>query len=466
MTPVTFSEDFIFGTAAASYQIEGAVTEDGRVPSIWDTFSHTPGKVLGGDTGDFAIDHYHRMPDDVALMHELGMQAYRFSVAWPRVVAKAGEVNQKGLDFYSRLVDELLAKGIAPWLTLYHWDLPQYEQDLGGWTNRDVAYRFADYASAVYERLCDRVDIWTTLNEPWCSAFLGYGAGEHAPGHRDGRESLAAAHHLLLGHGLAVSRMRELGLGEDKQVGITLNPSTIHAADPHNERDVDAARRQDALRNRIWLDPLFKGEYPADLIADMGNLWPTELIHDGDLALISQPIDVLGINFYNGETVQGIDGDVDSWSGPHPRMGDVGHVSRGLPLTHMGWEVYAPDFTEVLVRLSRDWAAPRGTHLFITENGAAYDDQVQADGSINDLDRLTYLHDHIAAVHEANEQGADVRGYLVWSFWDNFEWAWGYDRRFGIVRVDYDTQRRTPKRSAHWYSDVARTHELQPVPER
>ena len=460
MSPVTFNKDFIFGTAAASYQIEGAITEDGRVPSIWDTFSQTPGKVLGGDTGEVAIDHYHRMPDDIALMHELGMQAYRFSVAWPRVIPAAGEVNQRGLDFYSRLVDELLSKGITPWLTLYHWDLPQYEQDRGGWTNRDTAHRFADYAGEVYARLSDRVDIWTTLNEPWCSAFLGHCSGEHAPGHRDGREALAAAHHLLLGHGLAVARLREMGLGEGKQVGITLNPGRVHAADPSNERDVDAARRQDALRNRIWLDPLFKGEYPADLITDMGDLWPANLIQDGDLELISQPIDVLGINFYNGETVQAIDGDVNAWSGPHPRMGDVGQFSRGLPLTHMGWEVYAPDFTDVLVRLSSDWTAPRGTHLVITENGAAYDDRVEADGSINDLDRLQYLHVHIAAVHDAIEQGADVRGYLVWSFWDNFEWAWGYSRRFGIVRVDYETLERTPKASARWYSELATTHVL------
>ncbi|MBB1508669.1 GH1 family beta-glucosidase [Tessaracoccus sp. MC1756] len=461
MTPVTFTPDFIFGAATAAFQIEGANTEDGRVPSIWDTFCATPGKVVGGDTGEVACDHYHRMPQDVALMKELGLQAYRFSTAWPRVVPAPGEVNQKGLDFYSRLVDELLADGIKPWLTLYHWDLPQYEQDRGGWTNRDTAHRFADYAEVMYRALGDRVDIWTTLNEPWCSAFLGYANGEHAPGHQDGREALAAAHHLLLGHGLAVTRLRELGLAQPKQVGITINPSIHHPADPDSAADRDAARRHDALRNRIWLDPLFTAEYPADLIADMGDLWPAELILDGDLEIISQPIDVLGINFYNGETTAAVPGaDVDSPGSPHPRTGDTTGVGRDVPLTAMGWEVYAPDFTDVLVRLSRDWAAPHGAYLVVTENGAAFNDVPDAEGFVADADRSDYLYQHIGAVHDAIEAGADVRGYLAWSLLDNFEWAWGYEKRFGIVHVDYDTQVRTPKASARWYADVIRSREL------
>lgn len=455
MTSLAFNPDFTFGAATASFQIEGASTEDGRVPSIWDTFCATPGKVRGGDTGEVACDHYHRMPQDVALMRELGLQAYRFSTAWPRIVPAHGEVNQAGLDFYSRLVDELLSNGIKPWLTLYHWDLPQYEQDRGGWTNRDVAYRFADYAGVMYEALGDRVDIWTTLNEPWCSAFLGYSSGEHAPGHQDGAEALAAAHHLLLGHGLTVQRLRALGLDRPKQLGITLNPNTIHAADPADERDLDARRRHDALRNRIWLEPLFNGKYPADLIADMGDLWPAELIHGGDLELISQPIDVLGVNFYNGETIAADPGaDVESPGAPHPRTGDTKGVSRDLPLTAMGWEVHAPDFTELLVQLDREWTRPNGTYLVVTENGAAYDDVPDEDGFVLDDGRLEYYCQHIAAVRDAVEQGADVRGYLAWSLLDNFEWAWGYEKRFGIVRVDYDTQQRTPKASARWYADL------------
>lgn len=455
MTSLAFPRNFILGAAASSFQIEGAATEDGRVPSIWDTFCATPGKVAGGDTGDVACDHYHRMPADVAMMAELGLQAYRFSVAWPRIVPAHGEVNRAGLDFYSRLVDELLAHDIKPWLTLYHWDLPQYEQDRGGWTNRDVAYRFADYAGVMYEALGDRVDIWTTLNEPWCSAFLGYSAGEHAPGHQDGDEALAAAHHLLLGHGLAVQRLRALGLDHTKQLGITLNPNTIHAADPSDERDLDARRRHDALRNRIWLEPLFNGAYPADLIADMGERWPAHLIHDGDLELISQPFDVLGVNFYNGETVAGNPGaDIESPGAPHPRTGDTKHVDRDLPVTAMGWEVHAPDFTQLLVDLHRDWTAPNGTHLAVTENGAAYDDVPDADGFVQDEERTDYYRQHLAAVRDAIEQGADVRAYLAWSLLDNFEWAWGYEKRFGIVRVDYDTQQRTPKASARWYADL------------
>lgn len=460
MTPVTFNRDFIFGAATASFQIEGANTADGRVPCIWDTFCDTPGKVVGGDTGEVACDHYHRVPQDVALMKELNLQAYRFSTAWPRVVTAPGEVNQQGLDFYSRLVDELLGAGIKPWLTLYHWDLPQYEQDKGGWTNRDTAYRFADYAEVMFGALGDRVDIWTTLNEPWCSAFLGHCSGEHAPGHQDGREALEAAHHLLLGHGLAVQRLRDIGLRDTQELGITINPSTIHPADPENPADVDAVRRHDALRNRIWLDPIFKGEYPQDLIDDMAELWPAELIQDGDLEIISQPIDVLGINFYNGETVAAKPGaDVESAPGnPHPRMGDVEGVRLDLPRTAMDWQVYAPDFTDVLVRLSRDWAAPKGTYLVVTENGAAYDDVPDEQGYVDDQDRRDYLEQHIAAVHEAIAQGADVRGYLAWSLLDNFEWAWGYEKRFGIVRVDYDTLERTPKASARWYADRIQAH--------
>ena len=461
MTPITFDKDFMFGAAAASFQIEGASAEDGKVPSIWDTMCATPGKVANGDTGEVACDHYHRMPQDIAMMKDLGLSTYRFSVSWPRVMSAPGVVNEAGLKFYSRLVDELIANGMTPWLTLYHWDLPQYEQDNGGWTSRDTAYHFADYAEAVYNRLGDRVDIWTTLNEPWCSAFLGHGSGEHAPGRTEPRETLEAVHHLLLGHGLAVERLRSLGLDESKTLGITINPSTVHAADPSNPDDVAAARLHDGFRNRIFLDPLFNGFYPADVIEAAGDLWPAELIHDGDLELISQPIDVLGINFYNGEMVGGDPtADVASPGAPHPNSGQIFHVARDLPHTHMGWEIYAPDFTELLLRLHTEWTAPKGTYLAVTENGAAFDDHPDENEFVQDDDRIAYYNDHIRAVHEAIQQGADVRAYLAWSIMDNFEWAWGYDKRFGIVRVNYETQQRTPKASAHWFGQLARTHTL------
>ena len=475
--PLTFPTGFLWGAATASYQIEGAVAEDGRTPSIWDTFCRVPGAIVGGDTGDVACDHYHRMPEDVALMKRLGLAAYRFSTAWPRVRPDAGEVNRGGLDFYSRLVDELLGAGIAPWVTLYHWDLPQTLEDAGGWTNRDTAYRFVDYALSTYDALGDRVPYWTTLNEPWCSAFLGYTGGQHAPGRQEGAAGLVAAHHLMLAHGLVVEELRRRGATPEagKQVGITLNLTVADPFDPDEPADVDAARRLDGFANRVFLEPIFKGRYADDLAADTagltfeGRAWQT-WVRDGDLATISAPIDVLGVNYYHGDGASGLPHDDDParllgsavtnparpTGSPYPG-GGITFPRRGLPTTGIDWEVQPDALTRLLVRLRDDYAVPP---TYITENGAAYDDVVTA-GAVHDADRLAFLDAHLRALHDAIEQGVDVRGYFAWSLLDNFEWAYGYGQRFGIVHVDYDTQVRTPKDSALWYAGVAARNGLE-----
>jgi len=459
---VEFPADFTWGAATASYQIEGAVAEDGRTPSIWDTFSRVPGAILGGDTGDQACDHYHRMPADVALMSELGLGSYRFSIAWPRVRPGGGPVNPAGLAFYDRLVDELLARDIRPWVTLYHWDLPQRLEDAGGWTVRDTAHRFVDHALACYDALGDRVGTWTTLNEPWCSAFLGYTSGQHAPGRQEGDVGLRAAHHLLLAHGMAVQELRERGA---EQLGITLNLTVADPFDPDDRHDRDAARRIDALHNRVFLDPLFRGEYPADLLADTGDLGWTDVVRHGDLAVISTPIDVLGVNYYHGNAVCAgpCANPLTPASAPaataSPYVGaeDVTFPSRGLPLTDMGWEVQPEGLYRLLRRLDSDYDVPP---IHITENGAAYADLPDAAGVVDDQDRIGFLDSHLREVHRAISDGVDVRGYFQWSLLDNFEWALGYAKRFGIVHVDYATQARTPKASARWYADVCRTGRL------
>jgi beta-glucosidase len=452
--PLEFPPGFVWGVATASYQIEGAVAEDGRTPSIWDTFSATPGAILNGDTGQVACDHYHRMPEDVALMSELGIGSYRFSVSWARVRPDGGPVNPAGLAFYDRLVDELLSHGIEPLLTLYHWDLPQALQETGGWTSRDTALRFAEYAVSVHEGLGDRVPTWTTLNEPWCSAFLGYADGHHAPGHRDRASAMRAAHHLMLGHGLATQELRSRGAD---RLGVTLNFTVADPADPQAPGDVDAARRIDGLHNRLFLEPIVQGAYPADVVADTEHLGWTDVVLDGDLETISAPIDVLGVNYYQGDAVAGAPADAAPavpGSTPFVCAEDVVFVQRDLPRTAMGWDVQPEGLTRLLLRL-RDEAP--GLELMVTENGAAYDDVAGPDGHVDDQDRLSFIDQHLRAVHAAREQGADVRGYYVWSFLDNFEWAHGYDRRFGIVRVDYETQQRTPKASATWYAEVCRS---------
>ncbi|MFD7975442.1 GH1 family beta-glucosidase [Streptomyces sp. NPDC059071] len=443
-----FPAGFRWGTATAAYQIEGAAAEDGRTPSIWDTFSRTPGKVRNGDTGDIAADHYHRLSDDVALMRRLGVTDYRFSIAWPRVQPTGrGPAVQKGLDFYRRLTDELREAGIRPVATLYHWDLPQELEDAGGWPQRETAYRFAEYAGLAAEALGERVATWTTLNEPWCAAFLGYGNGVHAPGRTSAVDSLRAAHHFNLAHGLAVQALRA-ALPGPAEVSLTLN---LHAVRAHSDapEDLDAARRIDAVGNRIFLDPVFHGRLPQDLVADTAAVTDWAFVQDGDLRTASAPVDSLGINYYSPTAVA-----AGSSESPSPWAGAERHV-RFVPVpgprTAMDWPVDADGLHELLVRLRDELP---DVPLVVTENGAAYDDYADPSGQVKDPERVAYLHAHLAAVHRAIEDGADVRGYFLWSLLDNFEWAYGYSKRFGIVHVDFATQRRTFKDSARWYADV------------
>jgi len=446
---LTFPPGFSWGVATAAFQIEGATTEDGRTDSIWDVFCRVPGNVLDGDTGEPACDHYHRMPQDVALMAELGIDTYRFSTSWARIRPDGDAVNPKGMDFYSRLVDALLEKGIRPWLTLYHWDLPQALEDRGGWTSRDTAYRFAEYAGSVHDVLGDRVPTWTTLNEPWCSALLGYAAGQHAPGRTDPRAAVAALHHLLLAHGLGVQALRAAGASS---VGITLNLSPVSAADPSSEADLDLVRRVDGLQNRVFLDPILKSRYPQDVWDDLTGFGLPHLVAGDDLAVIGSPIDVLGVNYYTTAHIgAGEPQRASVWVGAeHAKP-----VTRGRPVTEMGWEIDPDGLRQLLVRLHTEYP---GTPLVITENGAAFDDTVAEDGSVPDENRRSYLEQHLGAAHAAIAEGVDLRGYLAWSLLDNFEWAYGYSKRFGLVRVDYDTQERTPKASARWYASMIAAH--------
>lgn len=452
-----FPDGFAWGTATASYQIEGGVTEGGRGQSIWDTFAHTPGNVLNGDTGDDACDHYHRYAEDVRLLADLGVTHYRFSLAWPRLQPDGtGELHPDGVDFYSRLIDALLTAGIQPWITLYHWDLPQALEDAGGWPERATAYRFADYAARIHERLADRVRFWTTLNEPWCSAFLGYAQGRHAPGRQDHAAAMRAAHHLLLGHGLAVERMRTHD--RNSALGITLNLFPVDAASD-SAADRDAARRVDGLANRLFLDPLLRGRYPADVLEDVHPVTDSSYILDGDERLIAQPLDVLGINYYTRHVVR---------SGSQPRVwapgreptawvasSDVEPASRCLPTTDMDWEIDPDGLYEVLTRVYREYGP---IPLYVTENGAAFGDEPGPAGKVCDPDRIRYLDRHFRAAHRAIADGVDLRGYFVWSMMDNYEWALGYSKRFGLIYVDYPTQRRIPKDSARWYAQVTRSN--------
>lgn len=446
----TLPSSFRWGLATSAYQIEGAVDEDGRTASIWDTYCRVPGAVHNGENGDVACDHYHRMPDDVALIHALGADTYRFSVAWPRVQPGGrGPVNAAGIAFYDRLVDELLGHGIDPWVTLYHWDLPQELEDAGGWPVRDTAYRFADYATLVFDALGDRVRTWTTLNEPWCSAMLGYAYGRQAPGRQDFPAAVHATHHLLLAHGLAAQRLRAAA-DTPIDLGITLN---MGYGEPASDSEVDreAARRADGMGTRIYTDPLFRGEYPADVVADLATQHIELPVRDGDLALIAAPIDVLGVNYYSAHRFAGTDENgntVDADGLPVTRM-----VPRGAPVTAMGWEIVPEGIKRMLLRLTRDYP---GVPLVITENGAAFDDEADEHGFVADDDRTTYLREHLNAVASAIAEGADVRGYFAWSLMDNFEWSFGYEKRFGIVRVDYETLERIPKQSALWYRDTIR----------
>jgi beta-glucosidase len=452
-----FPDGFLWGAATAAYQIEGAPDADGKGPSIWDTFSHTPGKVFHGDTGDVACDSYHRYPEDIAMLQRLGVGAYRFSLSWPRIQPDGrGPANQQGLDHYRRLVDALLDKGITPVITLYHWDLPQALQDKGGWAMRDIAEIFADYAGIAGEAFGDRVHRWITLNEPWVVAHVGYRDGRHAPGVRDPKQAVAANHHLLLAHGRAVRALRAAS-PSPAQIGITLNFGVVRPVSP---AIADMAAELEARMNGAYLDPLMRGAYPERLTAEFSPAKVPGLVHDGDFDVIRAPMDFLGVNFYapvyvtirpDGEVRRG-----EQLIGP-----DVVLVQpEGMPVTAMNWLVDSSSIYELMTQL-RD--ATDGLPLYITENGSAWYDYVTQDGTVEDYERLSYLRDHLAALHAAIADGVNLRGYFVWSLLDNFEWAEGYAKRFGLVYVDFGTQKRILKHSGEFYARVVRANAL-PLP--
>ncbi len=458
-----FPANFLWGAATAAYQIEGAAQEDGRGPSIWDQFAATPGKTLGGDTGAVAADHYHRMERDVALMAKLRLGAYRFSIAWPRILPEgAGAVNARGLDFYDRLVDKLLARGIEPVATLYHWDLPAALHARGGWLTRETALAFADYAEVVARRLGDRVGWWITLNEPWCSAYLGYGTGAHAPGTRSLVAAVSAAHHLLLAHGLAVPRLRALGRA-DSRVGITLNLTPVYAADRRPE-SLFAQQQADRFHNRWFLDPIFRGTYPARFFERLDV--PPPPMMAGDLTTIAAPLDFLGVNYYSRllmrardpnsaqpRTAPYFDGQI---VGPALSASSTsGGSARPSAYTDMGWEIYPEGLADVLLRVHQEYSPPA---IAVTENGAAFNDHWHGGDRVRDPQRREYLREHIQALAVARLLGVPVEGYFAWSLMDNFEWAEGYSRRFGLVYVDYPSQRRIVKDSGRWYANLLATH--------
>ncbi|HTX90969.1 MAG TPA: GH1 family beta-glucosidase [Anaerolineales bacterium] len=437
---LAFPDQFIWGCAASAYQVEGAWNEAGKGPSIWDTFVHTPGKIANGETADVTVDHYHRYKDDVTLMKGLGLDAYRFSIAWSRVLpAGTGKVNRAGLDFYDRLVDELLKKKIQPYACLFHYDLPQTLQDRGGWPNRDTAYAFADYAGIVTERLSDRVKVWFTHNEPWVAAFVGYFAGDHAPGIKNPAAAFKAMHHLLLSHGLAAEAIRAAAKGPVK-VGITLNLNPVYPASD-SKRDIDAARKIDTVLNRATLDPLLKGTSPMQEVPAI-KLLTSGLIKAGDLEKI-KTLDVLGINYYTRSVVK--------YDPKFPVVAASQVQPAGNEYSGM-WEIYPEGIYELLVRVWKDYRPD--CDMLITENGVPVPDGLDFDGRVRDERRIRYLQNHIAQVHRAIKAGVPIKGYFHWSLMDNFEWALGYGPRFGLVYVDYKTLKRTIKDSGHWFAKV------------
>jgi beta-glucosidase len=456
-----FPPGFIWGASTAAYQIEGAASTDGKGPSIWDTFSHTPGKVRGGDTGDIACDSYHRYREDIALMASLGLSSYRFSISWPRVQPGGrGPANAQGLDYYRRLLDELGKHGIAATATLYHWDLPQELQDEGGWTVRSTAERFAEYAALTAEALGDRVVRWITLNEPQVVSNNGYRTGDHAPGLRDAEAAAAATHHLLLAHGLAAQALRSLGATE---VGITLDVHPVRVLDDGGSAALEQARLiTDAAANGLYLEPVLHGRYPERVPAAL--LPPSSLIADGDLETIRQPLDFMGVNYYSPIFLRAGD-PADLRRNENPARcqvpGVVEYLPEGLERTNMGWLVDPSGLHQILVDISKQ--AP-GLALYVTENGRAAEDYVNPEGEVNDVERVKYLHIHLEAAARAIKDGANLAGYFVWSLMDNFEWGWGYQKRFGIVFVDFGTQRRIPKASARFYSNVVRTNAIPLLP--
>jgi beta-glucosidase len=450
MATLSFPEGFVWGVATSSYQIEGAWQEDGKGESIWDRFTHTPGKILDGSTGDVACDHYHRWPEDIALMHDLGLQAYRFSVGWPRILPEGrGRVNQAGLDFYSRLVDGLLEKGITPFATLYHWDLPQVLQDQGGWPARATAEAFVEYADVVSRHLGDRVKNWITHNEPWCISILSHQIGEHAPGWQDTGAALRAAHHVLLSHGWAVPVIR--ANSADSEVGITLN-FTVAEPGSRSAADLALTRLVDARFNRWFTDPIYGRGYPADAVASYSPELPDgfDFIEPGDMEAMAVPTDFLGVNYYTRVVIRA-EGAPDNL--PQTTYDD-------LPRTEMDWEVYPHGLYKLLNRLHFEYEPPK---IYVTENGCSYSTHPDADGRVPDEQRRIYLRDHFAAAHHALQNGVPLAGYFVWSLMDNFEWAKGYQQRFGVVWVDYETQQRIPKDSALWYRDTIRHNAFDPT---
>jgi beta-glucosidase len=438
--------NFRFGAAVSAYQIEGATDEDGRGESIWDRFGATPGKILNGDTGRIACDSYHRYPEDVRLMRELGLDAFRFSIGWPRILpAGRGVPNAAGLDFYDRFVDELLANGIEPFATLYHWDLPQALEDRGGWPVRETAEAFAEYVEVVAARLGDRVRNWITQCEPWVVAWLGYGLGEHAPGRTDEADALAAAHHVLLSHGLAAQVLRSVS--PQAQVGITIDLVAFHPLTGSPE-DRAAVTRMDGFRNRWILDPVLAGAYPADMLEHYADSLPR--IEDGDLATIAASLDFLGVNYYTRSVVRADRG------GGDPIMVSQEDAER----TGIGWEIYPDGLLELLTRVNDEYELPP---LYVTENGAAFPD-TRVNGSVHDPQRISYVERHLDAIRRAIDRGVPVRGYFLWSLLDNFEWSQGYSQRFGIVYVDYETLERIPKASYYWYRDLIAAATANPIP--
>ncbi|QBI18114.1 beta-glucosidase [Egibacter rhizosphaerae] len=450
-----FPPGFVWGVATSAYQIEGAVDEDGRGPSIWDTLSHTPGAVRRGENGDIAVDHYHRVEEDLDLIATLGVGAYRFSLAWPRIQPDGrGAVNERGLDFYRRLVDGLLERGITPVATLYHWDLPQALENAGGWPARDTAHRFAEYASKVGDALGDRIGYWITINEPWCAAFLGYSLGQHAPGRAEPSAAVAAAHHLLLGHGEAVDALRATAPEATLMLALNFEPT---GPATNSDADRDAARRADGLYNRLFMDAVLGGAYPEDVLEDLTVVSDLAHIRDGDLDVISRPVDALGVNYYTTTLVRA--GDAPAEAAPTQWPGSA-HVVAHEPeqaTTAMGWRIDPDGLERLLRRISS--AYPR-TPLYVTENGAAFDDEVGPDGIVDDVDRIAYLEGHLRAVRRALDHRVDVHGYFVWTLMDNFEWASGYDMRFGLIRVNGPSRERVPKRSFGWYRDMLRANAL------
>ena len=444
-----FPSGFLWGAATSAYQVEGAVAQDGRGESIWDRFSHTPGRTFAGQTGDVAADHYHRWAEDVRQMAVMGLRAYRFSIAWPRIMpGGTGRVEERGVAFYDRLVDALLEHGITPAATLYHWDLPQAIQDRGGWANRDTVEAFEAYAAVVFERLGDRVPIWITHNEPWVVAFLGHLKGIHAPGVRDLQAALDVTHHLNLSHGRVVERYREAGL--HGEIGITLS---LAATYPKTQTDADraAAHASDGYTNRWFLDPVLRGSYPPDMVERFraAGADPLRAVRDGDLRTAAASTDFLGVNYYFRRLVSAGGGEF-GWTVQE-------HAEPGVHTSDIGWEFYPDGLYDLLTSLHRDYGAPA---IYVTENGTALDDAVGPDGRVTDPRRIDYLRRHFLAAARAMADGVDLRGYFVWSLLDNFEWAMGYPPRFGLVHVDYETLERTPKESASWYAEVIGSGEV------